>query len=83
MIGDDVSNIKTVFERTKQGFSTGKTLELAYRETQLKNLIKGFKEMEGQVNDALKKDLGLTDFHCVLYSTDAILSELNHTLENQ
>jgi aldehyde dehydrogenase (NAD+) len=82
VVADDVSRVQPIFDRINKSFANGKTMSFEYRETQLKNLIRGFKEMESQINDALKADLGLRAFHCYFYSTDAISAELNYTLNN-
>jgi len=48
----------------------------------LKQLVKGFNELLPAITEALKKDIGLTDFHVPIYNTDGVNAELNYTLEN-
>jgi aldehyde dehydrogenase (NAD+) len=82
MISDDVSTIQGAFDKTKAAFASGKTLDLKWREDQLNALIKGWNDLQNEFNEALKKDLGLTDYHCFVFSTDGVNTELNHTLAN-
>jgi len=80
MISDDTSLISSAFDRTKKAFASGKLRDLDFREAQIKSLIQGFLDLQPVLNDALKLDLGYSDFHCFYNSTAITLPDMQHTL---
>ena len=82
MINDDPSIVQPVFETVKQAFNSGKTRDLNFRRQQLKNLIRGINELDKQFHDALKNDLGASQFTSYLTSTSISLLDIEHTLSN-
>jgi aldehyde dehydrogenase (NAD+) len=81
MISDDPSQIKAVFDRSKAAFASGKTLDLDFREAQLKNLLKGCNEMLETFGESMKKDLGHRDIYAFLF-VGGILPEIEFALKN-
>ena len=71
MIQDDPSIVKPIFEGLKRGFATNKTKNLAFREQQLKNLLRGMKDLEKNFHQALNEDLGASEFFSWMVSMSA------------
>jgi aldehyde dehydrogenase (NAD+) len=57
-IPDDPSVIQPIFESLKKAFFAGKTRDLSFRKQQLKNILKGLKELTPELCEASHKDLG-------------------------
>lgn len=58
MIPDNPAVIDPILNNLKKTFKSGKTRDIAFRKQQLKNLLKGLKEMEDEILEAVKLDLG-------------------------
>ena len=77
MISDDTANIKPTLSELKKSFRTGKTLPVQYRKQQLRNLLRGMKELEPKFHAALEKDLGIaTPLVGRLVSTNLTMDEI-------
>ena len=55
-------NIEEILIKQRGFFSTGATIPIKFRIEMLRKLYKAVKENEQAINDALKADLGKSDF---------------------
>jgi aldehyde dehydrogenase (NAD+) len=62
----------------RQFFRSGKTRSLAFRELMLDDLYRKIKEMEPEINEALKQDLGKSAFETYMCETGLTLSEITY-----
>ena len=82
MILDDPSIIRPALEELRKSFLSGKTIPIGYRKQQLKNLIRGVKDLEPKFHEALKKDLGVNSLGSFMLSTNLTIAEAEHALAN-
>lgn len=82
MIKDDVGAIKPALEAARKAFETHKTKENSFRKQQLSNFIKGLREMNTDIEEALSKDLGYTPFTSLLLSQTITISEIEYLRNN-
>jgi aldehyde dehydrogenase (NAD+) len=75
-------NAKKLIFAQRKFFETGKTLDLDWREEQLKKLHSIIKEKEGAILAALKTDLNKSSFEGYLSEVMFVLDELNFTLKH-
>lgn len=69
-------------EAQRKYFSEGRTLPVAARLDALEKLKKALTQMEGELNAALKADLGKSASESYLCETGMVLSEINHMLRH-
>ena len=69
-------------EAQRKYFSEGRTLPVAARLNALEKLKKALTQMEGELNAALKSDLGKSASESYLCETGMVLSEINHMLRH-
>ena len=69
-------------EAQRKYFSEGRTLPVAARLDALEKLKKVLTQMEGELNAALKSDLGKSASESYLCETGMVLSEINHMLRH-
>lgn len=81
-IPDDPSVIRPVLESLRKTFRTGKTKDISYRVTQLKNLLRGINELTPQLDEAGKLDLGVSPFINFMSSTSGVVNEINDCIRN-
>ena len=74
--------IKEVVKKQHDYFSTGNTLDYAFRNEKLKQLKAVIKNYEGQIFEALKKDLGKHEFESYATEISVVYSEINHALKH-
>ncbi len=80
MIADDPSVIKPILNELKKAFRSKKTLPIEYRKEQLRNLIRGIKELESKFHTALEKDLGVNPTMSRMLSTNVAIDEVQMCL---
>jgi aldehyde dehydrogenase (NAD+) len=61
-VRDDPSGVDSAFSKCKQSFATGKTRPISYRLSQLANLKRGIKDMENDLTNAIRADLGRGEY---------------------
>lgn len=81
-ISDDAGFVPGLLEEMRRNFLTHQTKNLAFRKEQIKNLIRGHEEMRGELEEALKQDLGYNSFLSFFLSHNLTNNEMNHTLEH-
>ena len=74
--------IREKINKQNEFFFTGKTLDINYRKDILNSLKKGILEMEDEICEALKKDLGKSYYEsymceiCLLYTSTSIFLDI-------
>lgn len=71
-----------VLQNTKDHFKTGVSKKLSFRRYQLKQLLKGLKEMESEILLSLKLDLKRSDYLSKIIEFDHLIIEINSILSN-
>ena len=74
--------IKSVFDRQKEFFNLGKTNNINFRIDALKELKQIIKINEERILEALKKDLGKSDFESYATEVGLIYDEINMHIKN-
>ena len=75
------NDIKTIVEKQRQYFKTGKTLDVDFRIEQLKKLKNAVLKYEDEIKLALNKDLGRSETESYLLDIGTIVLEINETLK--
>ena len=74
--------IDEILEKQREYFYSGKTLPVEFRIKMLKKLYKAVKENETQINDALKEDLGKSDFEGFMCEVGLSLTEISYMIKH-
>ena len=77
-----MNDLKLVFNRQKELFNLRKTNDINFRINNLKKLKQVIKENEDKVLDALKKDLGKSNFESYATEVGLIYDEINTHIKN-
>ena len=77
-----MSDVKSVFNRQKEFFNSGKTNDINFRIDALKKLKQVIKENEDKILDALKKDLGKSNFESYATEVGLVYEEINTHIKN-
>src|SRR5208283_5246405 len=78
----DNAKISRLLKKQREFFSAGKTRETAFRIEQLKILRKALIDNEGDIFDALFRDLGKPPFESRGGETGMVIHEIDYTLKN-
>lgn len=81
-IPDDASFVPGLLQEMKLNFMTHGTKDMAFRKQQLKNLLKGHEDLRGELDEAMKKDLGWSPFLSYFTSHFISANDVKHTLDN-
>jgi aldehyde dehydrogenase (NAD+) len=82
VIQDLVRVVDPALKKTKNYFMTGKTRPISYRIEQLRLFKKGIQDMETELSDALKKDLGRDNFMNWFTEISGLYSDIDHTISH-
>ena len=74
--------IREKINKQNEFFFTGKTLDINYRKDILNSLKKGILEMEDEICEALKKDLGKSYYESYMCEIGMVLTEINYMLKH-
>ena len=75
-------NIDEILVRQRAFFATGKTIPVKFRKEMLKKLYKAVKNNEQEINDALKADLGKSDFEGFMCEVGLSLTEISYMIKH-
>ena len=75
-------DIKSIVREQKKFFATGETLSYQFRLDALKKLLAVVHRYEKEIFQALKADLGKSEFEAYLTEVGMVYSELNHTIKH-
>jgi acyl-CoA reductase-like NAD-dependent aldehyde dehydrogenase len=70
----------TIIAGQREFFRSGKTRSFEFRRRQLQNLKTIIEENEDKINNAIKKDLGRSDF-VLTFTTGGVITEIKYALE--
>lgn len=74
--------IQEILVKQREFFSTGVTIPVKFRIEMLKKLYKSVKENEQAINDALKADLGKSDFEGFMCEVGLSLTEISYMIKH-
>ena len=75
-------NIEEILVRQREFFATGQTIPIKFRIEMLKKLYKAVKANEKEINDALKTDLGKSDFEGFMCEVGLSLTEISYMIKH-
>ena len=75
-------NIEEILVKQREFFSTGATIPVKFRIEMLRKLYKSVKENEPAINDALKADLGKSDFEGFMCEVGLSLTEISYMIKH-
>lgn len=75
-------NIKEILKRQREYFASGKTLPISFRLDMLKKLYLAIKEKEGAIFEALRIDLGKSEYESYMCEVGLSLSEISYLIKN-
>ena len=74
--------IQALLESQRAFYRSGATLSVKFRREQLKKLYGAVKKYEADINDALKSDLGKSNFEGFMCEIGMALSEIGHMIKH-
>lgn len=74
--------IKSLLEKQRNYYKSGATIPVKFREEQLKRLYVTIKKYENEVNNALKADLGKSQFEGFMCEIGLALSEISYLIRH-
>lgn len=77
-----MNRIHALLDKQRNFFSTGATKPLNYRTEQLRRLKAMIRDHEDAIMEALKLDLGKSDFEAFATEIGILLEEINHVLKH-
>lgn len=75
-------NIEQILHAQRSYFASGATLSVKFRVQMLKKLYSAIKKYEHEIADALKEDLGKSDFEGFMCETGITLSEISYMIRH-
>ncbi len=75
-------SIQEILIKQREFFSTGATIPVKFRIEMLRKLYKSVKENEQAINDALKADLGKSDFEGFMCEVGLSLTEISYMIKH-
>lgn len=75
-------NIEEILIKQRAFFATGATIPVKFRIEMLRKLYKSVKENEQAINDALKADLGKSDFEGFMCEVGLSLTEISYMIKH-
>ncbi len=74
--------IQALLEAQRAYYQSGETISVDFRIAQLKRLYAAVQQYEGQICDALKSDLGKSDYESFICEIGMVLSELGYMIKH-
>lgn len=75
-------SIDSIFEKQRAFYNSGNTMDVKSRITMLKKLYSTIKERENEILEALKADLGKSDFEAFMCEIGMALSEISYLIKH-
>ena len=75
-------NVEMIVKQQRAYFQTGKTLPVSFRKAMLRKLYQAIRAREQEITEALKKDLGKSDFEGFMCETGLVLTEISYMLRH-
>lgn len=77
-----LENIKTAFQNQKSYFADGETQSVSFRKDQLSRLRDLIEHNESEIHQALKEDLGKSEFEAFVSETGFCIQEIDKTIHH-
>ena len=77
-----LENIKNLFENQKSYFAKGETQSVSFRKDQLARLRELIERNESEIHQALKEDLGKSQFEAFVSETGYCIQEIDKTIHH-
>ncbi len=74
--------IRSLLEAQRKYYRSGATLSLKFRTEQLKKLYSAVKKFEREINEALKKDLGKSNYEGFMCESGLALTEISYMIKH-
>lgn len=74
--------IQALLEKQRKFYKSGATIPVQFRVEQLKKLYETIKKYEDEINDALKSDLGKSQFEGFMCETGLVLTEISYMIRH-
>lgn len=84
-IGDNemgTTNIDEILKKQREFFHSGSTLSVEFRLSMLRNLYRCIKNYEKEIEEALKADLGKSNFEGFMCEVGLVKSEITHMIRH-
>ncbi|MGN1204315.1 MAG: aldehyde dehydrogenase [Lachnospiraceae bacterium] len=78
----DSRQIADILESQREFYASGATLPVSFRITQLKKLYAAVESREAQIHEALRKDLGKSDYESFMCESGLVLSEISYMIRH-
>ena len=75
-------NIKELLEKQRKYFDSGETLSVEFRVRMLKRLYAAVKKYEDEIEEALTKDLGKSEFEGFMCEVGMVLTEISYMIKH-
>ncbi len=76
------NEIALLLEKQKKYYKSGATIPVKFRKEQLKKLYSTVKKYESEINDALKADLGKSNYEGFMCESGLVLSEISYMIRH-
>lgn len=74
--------IREAVTKQQEFFLSGATLSIDFRRESLRKLREGIQKYEAEINEAVRKDLGKSQFEAYMCETGMVLSEITYMLKH-
>lgn len=78
----DSRQIANILESQREFYASGATLPVSFRIAQLKKLYAAVESREAQIHEALRKDLGKSDYESFMCESGLVLSEISYMIRH-
>ena len=78
----DSRQIADILESQREFYASGATLPVSFRIAQLKKLYAAVESREAQIHEALRKDLGKSDYESFMCESGLVLSEISYIIRH-
>ena len=75
-------NIDEILVKQREFFASGNTLDIRFRKNMLKKLYSAVKKYETEINEALRSDLGKSDFEGFMCEVGLSLTEISYMIRH-
>ena len=76
------NEIRLLLKSQREYYNSGATLPISFRKAQLKKLYSAIRSREAELNEALCKDLGKSNFEAYLCESGFVLTEIRHMIKH-
>ena len=74
--------IKSLLEKQREYYRSGATIPVKFRIEKLKRLYSAVKRYQSEINNALREDLGKSDYEAFMCESGLALTEISYMLRH-